>query len=374
MSVPTEQQQQSEMLSAILSELQAIRAENTILKESTEETKRALEILQASNTSHQTTSSIGLATPVPSYTEPHRRPRTKLPDPALFEGTKSLWRSWKLEVENKLAEDGEALGNELSQFRYIYSRLTGKAKESVTTFVEVAIKQGHGNTTDLLYRLDLLYGIRDRKQKALHNLHNIVQGESESFASFYPRFEKEISNADAGDWPDDSKISYLQNALNNKIKQALVNAPPSEIDSYTKLATKCEYLSSRMELLGQWIQKRGPNNSVKRTQAPFAQDMMEWEPTAPLTTQANATNSYNTKNSTGFPSKRLEDQELLGKRAKWVGQEEMNARRYERRCLRCGRHGCRIAICPLAAPIRPSNSPSRIMVTDAAIEEVGNEQ
>ena len=74
-----------------------------------------------------------------------------------------------------------------------------------------------------------------------------------------------------------------------------------------------------------------------------------------------------------------EDQALLGKRAKWVEQAEMDARYREGRCLRCGRDNCRVERCPLAAPIRPGNAtrrtqvnvavPSRPLVTIAAIEE-----
>jgi hypothetical protein len=33
--------------------------------------------------------------------------------------------------------------------------------------------------------------------------------------------------------------------------------------------------------------------------------------------------SRNTKNTNGYPSKRPEDQQLLGKRAKWVEKEEI---------------------------------------------------
>jgi len=33
--------------------------------------------------------------------------------------------------------------------------------------------------------------------KAINTLHKITQGEDEPFAAFYPRFEKEIANANA---------------------------------------------------------------------------------------------------------------------------------------------------------------------------------
>ncbi|KAF6802564.1 pol-like protein, partial [Colletotrichum plurivorum] len=98
------------------------------------------------------------------------RPKPKLPDVPQFDGNRAEWRGWKLEMENKLAEDADALGNELSRFRYVFSRLKGNAKDNVTTFVELGVKNANGTTKELLFRLDLLYGQRDRKQRAIQNL------------------------------------------------------------------------------------------------------------------------------------------------------------------------------------------------------------
>jgi hypothetical protein len=111
----------------------------------------------------------------------------------------------------------------------VYSRLKGKAKELVITFVEVGVSNRAGTTKKLLYRLDLLYGQKDRKQRAIRNLSKISQEEIEPFILFYSRFEKKIANTQAENWPNDSKISYFQNALNDKIKAVLVFISTSEI-------------------------------------------------------------------------------------------------------------------------------------------------
>jgi hypothetical protein len=87
-------------------------------------------------------------------------------------------------------------------------------------------------------------------------LSKISQEETEPFTSFYPRFEKEIANAQAENWPNNSKISYLQNALNDKMKAALISISTSKIDTYIKLAGKCEKFSNRMDLFGQWKRNR----------------------------------------------------------------------------------------------------------------------
>jgi hypothetical protein len=103
------------------------------------------------------------------------------------------------------------------------------------------------------------------------------------------------------------------------------------------------------------------------------EDMMECEPAQSTATQVNAFSLCGKGNMNGYPSKHPKDQELLGKRAKWVIQEEIDARRRDRRCFRCGRNNCRIAICPLAAAVRPKHisviAAKSTVVTEAAVDD-----
>jgi hypothetical protein len=317
------------------------------------------------------------------------KPRQSLPHPPTFSGSKSQWRGWKLEMEGKIEEDSQAIGSLKAQLRYIYMRLEGAAKTNVTTYYEMMLRQESPDPYGLLDRLELLYGERNRKQKAIQNLHLIRQREDETFIAFYPRFEKEIANANAEGWDDDAKISYLRNALSSKLRANLVGCSGSEVNTYSGFVQKCVDVSNNMELYGQWTKKKTASNNYLAAYtlglAPTItadanvadhgnhENMMEWEPTQPATTQVNAVGLRGKANTNGFPSKRPEDRELLGKRAKWVNQEEIDARRQDRRCLRCGRNNCRIATCPLAAALRPTQvsvkTAKSTVVTKAAVEE-----
>jgi hypothetical protein len=303
----------------------------------------------------------------------------------MFSGIKAQWRGWKLEMEGKIEEDAAAIGNEKSQLRYIYARLEGSAKTNITTFYELELRKTHPSPEALLNRLDVLYGERNCKDKAIQALHTIRQREDEPFTAFYPRFEKEIANAEAESWEDSSKISYLRNALHPKLKAHLIGCSKSDLQSYMAFATKCEEVSNQMEIFGEWkgmlensYDKRGakqygeihPHGSGT---AVSKEDIMEWEPT----TAIRANNIRTRRNRTGYPSKRPEDQALLGKRAKWVDKSEISKRWEEGRCLRCGRDGCRIEQCPLSAAIPPAGNTmpiSRIRITEAAVEERPAEQ
>jgi hypothetical protein len=86
----------------------------------------------------------------------------------------------------------------------------------------------------------MLYKEKNRKQKAINNLHNLRQKNDEPFANFFPKFERKISNAEADQWPNDSKISYLRNSINEKLKMQLINASPINLLTYINMVTKCE--------------------------------------------------------------------------------------------------------------------------------------
>jgi hypothetical protein len=66
-----------------------------------------------------------------------------------------------------------------------------------------------------------------------------------------------------------------------------------------------------------------------------------------------------------------EDQTLQDKRIKWMSKKEINVRRNEQRCLRCGRSKCQVNKC-LLLPVRPLVKARKIHLTEvieAAVEE-----
>jgi hypothetical protein len=203
--------------------------------------------------SHNTDATTGpTPTPTPAPASSTSKPRHSLPHPPTFSGNKSQWRGWKLEMEGKIEEDAQAIGSLKAQLRYIYMRLDGAAKTNVTTYYEIQVKQDSANPFGLLDRLELLYGERNRKEKAIQNLYSIRQKDDETFISFYPRFEKEMANADAESWPEHAKISYLRNALSSRMKDRLVGTSGNDTSTYAGFAQKCVDLSNDMELFGQW--------------------------------------------------------------------------------------------------------------------------
>jgi hypothetical protein len=313
----------------------------------------------------------------PPATGARNRPRPCFPNPELFHGERSLWRAWKVEMQNKLDLDRESIGDEKRQFAYVFSRLGGTAKKNVTTFVSANRSSPTACPQSLLDRLEVLYGDRNRIRRALKAIGEMKQPPNTPFANWYPKMEQEFADAEADNWPDQNKGNYLLNALNEKMKSALVTVNDADVDTFPKLVRKCEEISGRLEILGQWktstsnLRRLPTEEPVSQSTQASREDMMEWEPTPPASTQVHAAHFRSAGNTNGYPSKRPEDRQLLGKRAKWVEKEEIDARRRDGRCLRCGRTGCRIMSCPLAAAVRPSTGirSSASVVRKAAVEE-----
>jgi hypothetical protein len=70
------------------------------------------------------------------FVHPGNRVRHSAPHPPLFEGDTKEYRGWALEMRNKLAVDGLAIGSNREKFAYIYSRLQGQAKQMSVAFAE----------------------------------------------------------------------------------------------------------------------------------------------------------------------------------------------------------------------------------------------
>ncbi|RDH27531.1 hypothetical protein BDQ94DRAFT_153695 [Aspergillus welwitschiae] len=76
-----------------------------------------------------------------------QRPRRRPKDPKPFSGKKSELKSFRLEAENVLATDEEAIGDATDQLRTVYSWLEGKPKSSATSYVSASMQRGIDSRT-----------------------------------------------------------------------------------------------------------------------------------------------------------------------------------------------------------------------------------
>jgi hypothetical protein len=293
-----------------------------------------------------------------------RRPKSRLPDPSKFGGDRSEWTAWKTTMENKLLLDAEAIGDSTALFLYIYSRLDGNAWKSVTTYVRQ--NRESGQPVDFLRYLEQLYGDPNARDRAATRLHKLRQGDGQAFARFLPIFEREMADAGALDWPDDAKRPILLGALNRSLRGKLANRGIPQ--AFPEIINRLHEISNDMDALS--IGDRPSSARSGKYSSPIIDivsydDPMDIDPPASTVSRATAA-----VNPSGFKSGRPGDIPLYGQQAKWVTREEIERRKTEGWCLRCGRDRCRVRICPLL-PARPPphTMTKRSVITEAAVED-----
>ena len=238
------------------------------------------------------------------------------------------------------------------------------------TFVETGGPSGTKDPEEFATYLNSCYGDPNTEKRALRRLHQLKQGEKESFAAFLPRFEKELAEAGGANWTSSVQINYLTGSLNGEMTDRLVGqlGLPKEYQPFVlslqELGSNLDGARSQLQRKEHsWrkdSQQKGKSDQYQqgkkegRNTRPGSPDAMDWESTK-VSRAANRAN-----------------ESLKGKRAKWVDQEEIDRRKKERRCFRCGRSGCTIKECPLKPAQRPvqvkRGKPAPI-VTEAAVED-----
>ena len=93
--------------------------------------------------------------------------------------------------------------------------------------------------------MDSLYIDPNSSARALDRLQTLRQGPRESFATFLPRFEKELVDSGLRGAGDLVVISYLKKAINNQLGYQMLAVDP--INDYPEYVRKLALLSSRYE-------------------------------------------------------------------------------------------------------------------------------
>lgn len=290
-----------------------------------------------------------------------RRPRARLPDPAMFAGSSSEWPSWRTVMENKLSVDGEAIGSQQDQFAYVFSRLEKMALKNTNSFVKM--QRNGREPRHLLDYLENIYGDPNLKARAARRLHLMRQREDQPFSKFLPQLEKEFADAGAFEWHDEPKRQVLLASLNRTMTETLrYRGVPS---TFSELIARLHEISTDNDTLD--INRPQRSHSPKTTHARTTYEPMDWTPTQAVT--VNHTYPRPNRQRSVPESTPPWDQHLIGKRAKWATPDEVERRRAEGRCFRCGRGGCRIQQCPLLPAVPPKEAQSRPRVNTASMEE-----
>ena len=257
-------------------------------------------------------------------------------DLAEFTGAdRTMWATWEIQARGKALSCGP---DPLTQFYTVFNKLRDNAAKNVTPWVTRNLREGTASYEGLLEELGRLYSDPVQQAKALSRLKVMKQQEKESFANFYPKFEKELANAGGSTFQDCLKVMFLQSALNNKYTSCLPST--KHYEDYNELVSDLQNASANLANRDALRPAMGsyrpasynfvptatpPPLSVADTPTP-----MDWTPTNNLTRNVNRPE------------------------ARWVSKETRQARRDARCCIRCGSSKHFQGQCPYKPPRDPN--------------------
>ena len=112
---------------------------------------------------------------------------------------------WKVEADNKLQMDGAVLGTPQDQAAYLFTRMEAKAQLMVVSFYQ---NQPSCDARTFVQHLDSIFIDPNAAAQALNRLQAMKQGKK-SFATFLPKFEKELGESQLTMVLGMVKIGYL---------------------------------------------------------------------------------------------------------------------------------------------------------------------
>lgn len=284
-----------------------------------------------------------------SNTLSHGRKALKWPEP--FDGTRSKFPAWKQEIRDKLEVDGDLIGSARARWYGINQCLGEKPKRVVATFYAAGGSNLRYDAEEFLKYLELSYGDPNQASKAAMRLRTIKQGERQSFAAFLPTFEQTLAEAGGSNWADAAKLTLLDSALHDTLRRALVAVDLSS--DYAEWIRQVMRVSYKLEAIStgsaKWARHPNPSSLPRDTQRDKDGDVRM------TGVMAAATGSKKPQ------------------RARWVPEEEIQKRRQERRCFRCGASAHIVSECPYLPATRPRATGIACVTLDNSplLEETG---
>ena len=236
-------------------------------------------------------------------------------------------------------------------FMLLYSRgVTGNAKEMITGQVEEMMKNGETeDAMGLLKAMDDMFRDRNADKTASNLLYVCKQFKDECLPSFLPRFQKLLARSPSSTVEDVHKLYIIENAINKTTQNYLIGrSVPKDFKGFIEFLYA---LGTQIEAVG----------LIKTKSYSYGQSGTFDDGTRGIAGGKLLGGNTNTSSFRAVPESNNGrdydgDTKMTGVnkiRAKWVSYDEIEHRKTEGRCLRCGKQGHRIAKCSFLPPERP---------------------
>ena len=287
------------------------------------------EILTRQLQARESATTIEQTVPADNQVQGERKPGKTIDLGEFFGGWKGL-ELWLQTATAKLAVDFAGC-MEKTKFWFLVGKLRGDAAEKITPWIRQHSDRGYVSSVELLSKIREVFGDRYERENALVRLNKLRQGSGKTFRAHLQEFEKLLLEAGRYVDSDASKKASLEATISKELYERTISMG-------TRRMTYDEYKESLLEVSEKIQQSRRPWTTYRGYQQQRevsvdqeSNDPMDWQPSI-----ARASVSE-------------------GKRAKWVASTEIQKRRDQGLCVRCGADGHFVSRCPFLPARRPGD-------------------
>jgi hypothetical protein len=235
-----------------------------------------LELQRSPAESPSATPALTTTPPTVTYEDVPRRSR--LPDPERFNGSRDKYAGWKFECEGKLRCDAAQFPDEDTRKRYILSRTSDKAHETLLSWL---LLNDHQPVSALWRHMDKKFQDVHAKDRAADKLRHLKQGRL-SVRDYATEFDQ--LRAQSGLEEDTSVLrGMFREGLSIEVQKHLIGTPEDGtleelVDRSVQIADQLYRVNRASKLKSSGKFDRGRHSSSARTHDSQS-DEMDWEPT-----------------------------------------------------------------------------------------------
>lgn len=204
------------------------------------------------------------------------RPKTKktpkLPDlPIFINGMDFIWTVWSVNMEDKLAFDGDLYDGEAKKIIYVLSRLGGDAAEHCFFRKQPKAINPYKTAQNVIEQLRGIHENPNERNMIRREYNTLKQG-IEPFNVFYQKISRLINRLGIS---NEILQKNMTEKLNKRLKEVLSHISPGNMDTFAKLRFELQHCDSQQrfnfenrkkeeELRSTPISRRSTNRSLNK--------------------------------------------------------------------------------------------------------------
>jgi hypothetical protein len=313
-----------------------------------------MEMLENQRAATSTLPSQEPISPVISPATTYIERRAKFPDPEKFNGDRTQYLTFRYQARAKLEADYKNSPGK-AQVDYVFQRCTGDAARVLLPWI---LNQAAPTSQGLWAFMDLQFDDPHLKSKAIDQLHGIRQGRR-PVREYLMEFNRLVQLTGEA-FGDTNKKNLFVRGLSIELQKSTIAIPGDlPYESFVQEVIRIADILYRVNISAR--HQAASQSNWRRDQSPMHNNLMAGLNTHEKRRQSPDHNRPTSPERMDWQPITSNQSDVGTKRAKWVPQKEIEHRRQNRLCVRCGAGGHFIKDCPY----RPPQPPSSIQVSQA---------